>query len=95
MRPTKLLFSAAIFATVLLVGVAAAAPRNLDAAADTTAMQLVDNARACLKSNDLAQARAILAQLKDKAIYDTLSPATKIRVDDLARDIKAADSARQ
>jgi hypothetical protein len=59
---------------------------------DAAAQRLIDNARNNLRDRDINKAKALLAELKDKGMYDKLSATQRTNVDQLERDINAAGS---
>lgn len=61
--------------------------------ADAAAQRLIDNARNNIKQNDVGKAKTLLAELKEKGMYDSLSSAQKANVDKLEQEINAAPGA--
>ena len=56
---------------------------------DAAAQRLIDNARANLREGDSNKAKALLAELKDKGMYDKLSATQRANVDQLEKDINS------
>jgi hypothetical protein len=61
--------------------------------ADAAAQRLIDNARNNIKQNDVGKAKTLLAELKEKGMYDSLSSTQKSNVDKLEQEINAAPGA--
>ena len=60
--------------------------------ADAAAQRLIDNARNNLRDRDFNKAKALLAELKDKGMYDKLSATQRGNVDQLEKDINTSQS---
>ena len=63
--------------------------------ADAAAQRLIDNARKNLQDNDVSKAKTLVAELKDKGMYDSLSAQQKANVDKLEQDVNSKATAQE
>jgi len=63
--------------------------------ADAAAQRLIDNAHKNLQDNDVSKAKTLVAELKDKGMYDSLSAQQKANVDKLAEEVNNKSTAQE
>jgi hypothetical protein len=61
--------------------------------ADAAAQRLIDNARNNLSQNDLDKAKTLVSELKQPAMYDSLSADMKAKVDQLSTEVNKGATA--